>query len=127
VIMGSLIAAFLPRFQRSLEQARADVAGANLRAIWAAERLYWLDNQAYTSDLGQLVSGKLLDPTLDPANQSTKAPYTYTVTLSSTGFTAQATRASGSSWTGVVSITDDGTMSGTIQRPGDATLAPGFQ
>ena len=48
-IMGVLTSLALPRFSRSLESARADVAGANLRAIWTAERIYWLDNPMYNS------------------------------------------------------------------------------
>ncbi len=44
-IMGVLIAMCAPTYQQAMEQARADVAAANLRAIWSAERLYWLTNQ----------------------------------------------------------------------------------
>jgi len=39
IIMGIFITLAMPRFSRSLESARADVAGANLRAIWTAERI----------------------------------------------------------------------------------------
>ena len=67
VIMGVLLGLALPRFSRSLESARADVAGANLRAIWSAERIYWLDNRTYTADLSLLCSLNLLDPSI-PAN-----------------------------------------------------------
>ena len=134
VIMGSLIAAFLPRFQRSLEQARADVAGANLRAIWAAERLYWLENpsRTYTGDLGVLVSGKYLDPALDPANQPPGAPYTYAISVSPNGtafLAAIATRSASGVWTGSFSVSGDGAMSGSVQRPGDSNseIKAGFQ
>ena len=51
VMMSVLIAMGVPRFQLSLEQARANVAGANLRSIWSAERLYWLQNRGYEADL----------------------------------------------------------------------------
>ena len=66
-IMGVLIGMSAPYFGRSLEQARADFAVANLRAIWAAERLYWLENHAYTDKLTQtspkgLVELGLIDP-----------------------------------------------------------------
>ena len=54
IIMGVMIGLAMPRFSRSLESARADVAGANLRAIWTAERIYWLDNRTYTADLDLL-------------------------------------------------------------------------
>ena len=55
VVMSVMISLALPRFSRSLESARADVAGANLRAIWTAERIYWLDNRTYTANLNVLV------------------------------------------------------------------------
>jgi prepilin-type N-terminal cleavage/methylation domain-containing protein len=40
VMMSVLVAMGVPRFQLSLEQSRANVAGANLRSIWSAQRLY---------------------------------------------------------------------------------------
>ena len=76
VIMGVLIGLALPRFSRSLESARADVAGANLRAIWTAERIYWLDNRTYTSDLDLLCSLRLLDPSI-----TSNTYYNYLVTV----------------------------------------------
>jgi type II secretory pathway pseudopilin PulG len=129
VIMGSLIASFLPRFQRSLEQARADLATANLRAIWAAERLYWLENpsRTYTSDLGLLVSGKYLDAALDPASQPPGAAYSYAVSPDLSTFSATATRAAGGSWAGSFSISGDGTTSGSVQRTGEKAVVAGFQ
>src|SRR5271157_5862294 len=60
VVVGVMISFGIPQFSRALEQARADVAGANLRAIWTAERIYWLDNRNYTSSLNVLVSLNLL-------------------------------------------------------------------
>src|SRR5437870_2575805 len=63
-VMGVLIAMAAPTFQRALEQSRADVAGANLRAIWSAERLYWLENHNYSGDLSELKSLGLIDPTI---------------------------------------------------------------
>ena len=51
VVMGVMISFGIPQFSRALEQSRADVAGANLRAIWTAERIYWLDNRTYTTNL----------------------------------------------------------------------------
>ncbi len=90
VIMSVLVAMGVPRFQQSLEQARADVAGANLRSIWSAQRLYWLENRTYATDLRTLQSANLIDPSLTTAT----APYTYQVTVSTDGstFTATATR-----------------------------------
>src|SRR5450830_404694 len=63
-IIAAMTAMSVPSFQRAMEQSRADIAAANLRAIWAAQRLYWLENHAYTSDLTQLQALGLLDPQL---------------------------------------------------------------
>ena len=60
-ILGILIAMAVPRYTRAIEQSRADIAAANLRAIWSAERLYWLENRVYTADLNRLQTLGLLD------------------------------------------------------------------
>ena len=106
----------VPRFQQSLEQSRADVAGANLRSIWSAQRLYWLENRTFAPDLPTLYSANLIDPSLPTAT----APYTYPMTVASDGssFTATATRTGTSSWSGSFTIAADGSFSGSIQQSG---------
>jgi type IV pilus assembly protein PilE len=125
VIMCVLVAMGVPRFQQSLEQSRADVAGASLRSIWSAQRLYWLENRTYAPDLPTLLSQNLIDPSLPTAT----APYTYHVTPASDGtFTATATRSGTTSWSGSFTIAADGSFSGSIQQSGQGpTIVPGFQ
>jgi prepilin-type N-terminal cleavage/methylation domain-containing protein len=125
VVFGVLISMGVPRFQQSLEQSRTDVAGANMRAIWSAQRLYWLQNRTYSPDLNTLSAASLIDPSLATAT----LPYTYQVTeASDTTFTATATRTGSSSWSGGFTIAQDGTFSGSVQQAGSAiTLVPGFQ
>ena len=69
--------------------AQADVAGANLRAIWAAERLYWLESHTYTDKLQAQPSSPpgLVDlGLLEPALFTTGAVhYTYAVTFDDPG------------------------------------------
>lgn len=123
-VMGVMVSIGVPRFQRSLEQSRADLAGANLRAVWSAQRLYWLENRTYAPNLETLVNTKLLDPALIASNTT----YSYQVADSSdSGFTATATRIGNTSWTGSLTIIEDGTLSGSIQREGEAGIVPGFQ
>jgi type IV pilus assembly protein PilE len=124
-IFSVLIALGIPRFQRSLEQSRADVAGANLRAIWSAQRLYWLQNRTYAPDLSTLVAANLIDPSLPTAS----VPYTYAVgDFSENWFTATATRTAQAAWTGSFTIAADGSFSGSISQAGQSTtIAPGFQ
>jgi prepilin-type N-terminal cleavage/methylation domain-containing protein len=124
-IMGVLGSMGIPRFQRSLEQSRADVAGANLRAIWSAQRLFWLDHRKYARDLQTLVELHLIDSSLADSNVT----YTYQVAdASDTGFTARATRAGSRVWSGALEIADNGVLAGEIHHSGQAIkIVPGFQ
>jgi Tfp pilus assembly protein PilE len=125
VVMGVLLSLGVPRFQGSLEQSRADVAGANLRAIWSGQRLYWLQNRTYAPNLATLQAAGLIDSSLVNAGTT----YTYEVTAASdTDFTATATRVGSLVWSGTLTIAADGTISGSIQQAGSTTsIVPGFQ
>src|SRR4051794_14062404 len=63
-MMAVLMSIAAPSFHQALEQSRFDLAGANLRSIWSAERLYWLENHAYTGDLNTLAAEGLIDPSM---------------------------------------------------------------
>ena len=127
-IMGVLVGMSAPYFGRALEQSRADFAVANLRAIWAAQRLYWLEYHAYTDKLTQASPKGLFElGLLDPAIVGTTGDYTYTVpSAGSNTFQAKATRAAGTGWTGWFTIDQNGTTAGSISA-GTATITPGFQ
>jgi len=122
-VMGILLSLAAPSFRRSMEQSRADVAGANLRAIWTAQRLYWLEYRTYTSDLSELEALGLVDPTIISAT----TPYAYTVlSADSSTFTAAATRTGSERWSGQFTIDQNGLNSGTIQAAGEPSIVPGF-
>src|SRR5579885_2267284 len=88
-MMAILVSLSVPIFRRALEQAQADIAAANLRAVWSAERLYWLENHVYSSDLNELHGLGLLDSAL----LSSSSAYVYQLpSVSATTFTATATR-----------------------------------
>ena len=124
LVLGVLLSMGIPQFAQSLEQSRANVAGANLRALWSAQRLYWLENRTYSPDLATLLSANLIDPSLTTET----APYTFAVSnASSTTFTATATRSGSSTWSGSYTIIQDGTFSGTVQSGSGVTIVPGFQ
>ncbi len=123
-VMGILISLSVPSFHRALEQSRADIAGANLRALWSAERLYWLEYRTYTTDLSQLQSLGLVDPTI----VSAATPYLYAIHFAdSTAFSAMATRTGSGRWSGEFAIDATGTVSGVVQATGVADITPGFQ
>jgi prepilin-type N-terminal cleavage/methylation domain-containing protein len=127
VIMGVLMSLALPRFSRSLESARLDVAGANLRAIWTAERIYWLRNRTYTADLGQL--SDLLDPSINIGNPSDPSEFYYysTAAADQSSFSVTAARINSASWAGTLTITQDGKVSGTLSKAGEQGIRVGFE
>jgi len=120
-VLSILVTISVPSFRQATEQARANIAAANLRAIWTAEQFYWVENRQYTTDFSQLQS------LLDPAIAAGGATYTYTIQAAdSSTFTATATH-TGSQWTGQFTIDQTGTVSGVVQFPGQPDLVPGFQ
>lgn len=123
-VIGVLLSLAAPSFHRSVAQSRADVAGANLRAIWTAQRVYWLECRTYTSDLTALEAAGLLDPTIVSASE----PYVYAVpSADADTFTAKATRSGSERWSGHFQIDQAGTVWGDIQATGEPGITPGFQ
>ena len=123
-VMGILFAMATPSFARSLQQSRADIAGANLRAIWSAQRLYWLEYRTYAANLSTLESMGLLDPTIVSAT----TVYVYAIqSAGSNTFTATATRTGSGRWSGEFAIDEAGTLSGVVQATGEPDIVPGFQ
>ncbi|MHC4179933.1 MAG: type IV pilin protein [Planctomycetota bacterium] len=124
VVIGILISMSAPTFHRSIEQSWADIAGANLRAIWSAERIYWLEYRTYTGDLSELESLGLLDPTIIAGT----ARYAYAISAADdSSFTATATRTGSVRWTGQLTIDESGVSGGAIQAAGQPDVVPGFQ
>ncbi len=135
VILGILTSIAVPRFGRSLERAKADVAVANLRAVWAAERIYWLENRRFTSDLSTFVDRSdtpqfhgLLERSI--VHGAVNSPYSYHVSeASAMTFTASATRTAGGSWSGTFTIDQDGTFdeNSRLQCEGEPDIVLGLQ
>ncbi|MGD0897146.1 MAG: prepilin-type N-terminal cleavage/methylation domain-containing protein [Thermoguttaceae bacterium] len=128
-ILAVLIGMAVPRFVRAVEQSRADIAAANLRAIWGAERLYWLENHAYTDQLSQQTPQGLVElGLLDPAVASASGDYVYRITAAgSDTFQAEATRTGSAFWAGTLTIDQTGTTGGSISAAGETAITPGFQ
>ena len=123
-VMGVLLSIAAPTVHRSMEQSQADIAAANLRAIWSAQKLYWLDNRTYTNDLSELETLGLLDPAIPSASTW----YVYSIPASTDDtFTAAADRTGSVRWTGQLTIDETGVVSGSISAPGNAPVVPGFQ
>jgi prepilin-type N-terminal cleavage/methylation domain-containing protein len=123
-IMGILMAMAAPSFRRAVDQSRADIAAANLRAIWSAERCYWLENRAYTNDLAQLTTLGLLDPSI----VASSSYYVYEIPAAdSKSFTATVSRTPGSNWSGQFVIDETGMVTGSVDSAGETSIVPGFQ
>jgi prepilin-type N-terminal cleavage/methylation domain-containing protein len=123
-VIAVLIAIAVPTYGVAIEQAQADMAAANLRAVWTAERVYWLENRTYTTDLSALESAGLLDSAIVTGSSS----YSYQVsTADSSTFTASATRVGSQRWAGAFTIDQTGTVSGSLQASGMTPIVPGFQ
>ena len=121
-IVSVLIATAAPSFGRNMEQSRADIAGANLRAVWTAERVYWLEYRRYADSLGELESLDLIDRVIATASE----PYTYQVRADADTFTVEAIRSGSSRWRGTLSIDETGSVTGSIEAEGEMPIEPGF-
>jgi prepilin-type N-terminal cleavage/methylation domain-containing protein len=122
-VMCILLSLAAPSFRRSMEQSRADIAGANLRAIWTAQRVYWLEYHTYTNDLTALETAGLLDPTIVAAAD----PYVYQIQSADTeSFTVKATRSGSERWAGHFQMDEAGEIWGDIDASGQPSITPGF-
>ncbi len=123
VLLGILFAMAAPSFVDMVEQAHADIAGANLQAIWGAERFYWLENRTYTTNLAALEAQGLLDPSIVAGTSR------YSFSIASAGdasFTAVATRINSGLWSGSFQIDETGAVGGVVQALGHSDITPGF-
>ncbi len=132
VIMGVLSAISVPRFSRAMEQSRANIAVANLRAIWTAQRAFWLsppDGYApntFAPDLATLRSYKLLDGSIqdDPGDGAAVAAgisYVYKIVQTDPStFQATARRANSTVWTSTLTIDSNGDVTGNVTYVGSS-------
>ncbi len=119
-IVAIMLAIGSALYRNAIEQARANIAAANLRAIWAAQRLYWLDQRTYAGNLTTL--GALVDHSVVTGN----GYYSYAiVSADDNTFTVTATRVGSTLWFGTLTIDQTGNLTGTINGP--VTITPGFQ
>lgn len=122
VIIGILLTLVLPAFNRVGEQARLDAAAQYLRSIWSAERVYWLENRSFTTSLANLDALGLIDPKILAGNDGS---FDYSISAAdATTFTVTATRSGSTVWSGTLSITQDGLVTGSIVGTAGRTLTP---
>lgn len=115
-IMGVLIALPAPLFARAIEQSRLDIAAANLRAVWGAERCFYLEFGRFGT-LAELNAGEGgLDDLLDPSIVSGSTFYRYTVSVGADGktFTATATHPGSPRSSGAIAVDEAGNLAGEV-------------
>ena len=130
VIMGVLSAISVPQFSRAMEQSRANIAVANLRAIWTAQRAFWLQPpegyapNTFAPDLATLRNAKLLDRSiLDDTGGDVAPGITYVYKIIQTDlstFQASARRANSTVWASTLTIDSNGDVAGNVQYVGSS-------
>lgn len=126
-VIGILVTMTVPFFQRAIQQSRTNIAAVNLRAIWAAQRMYWLEYQSYASDLATLKSQGVLDPKFDDSDSAFSYPTPTSTDNFALHFQATAVPKSGT-WTGQYTLDETGRIDGTVRPPdwSEAILPPEF-
>ena len=137
-ILAVLLALSAPSVLQTMEQSHADLAGASLRSISAAQRFYWLENRTYAASLQDLIDDELIDDELISASPR----YEFSITAADApGFTAQARRRGfngagnpiyNGAWSGDFEIDETGEITGEVEggysawMGGTPKIAPGF-
>ena len=126
-VIGILVTMTVPFYQRAIQQSRTNIAAANLRAIWAAQRIYWIEYQVYASDLSTLKSQGILDPNFDTSDTAFAYPPPTSSDYFALHFQATATPKNGT-WTGQYTLDETGKIDGAIRPPdwSEAILPPEF-
>lgn len=121
VVIGVLISMSAPTFTRTIEQAQADIAGANLQSIWSAQRFYWLENRDYADKLEELVDMDLLDPSVLTGTRR----YRYRIRhADKDSFEVEAERINSSRWDGKYTLIETGEITGVIKASGESDIQP---
>jgi len=124
-IICILVTLSTPIYSRALEQAKLDAAAGNLKMIWSAQRVYWLDEHTYAPDLTTLYSMDLLSLKMVVTKTSLTASYVYEIeAVDDDSFTAVAIRNGSSKWSGEIRIDEYGDLTGGITATDGLELVP---
>ncbi|HUS90285.1 MAG TPA: PilZ domain-containing protein [Phycisphaerae bacterium] len=124
-VICMLVTMAVPIYTRAVEQCRVDVASAKLRAVWSAQRVYWLENRTFTGSLAALDALDLLDSSLIQSQSSPDAVYVYEIVAADqASFTAKALRNGSGSWVGQIQIDEGGDITGQVNGPDGQKVLP---
>nr|WP_235963840.1 hypothetical protein [Tautonia rosea] len=135
LLIGIFAAMAIPSYRSSVEQARTDMAAANLRTLWAAERFFYLNERYYTSETNDLIAYGVFKaseissaPAGGPFLMYNDPTFIYRIVLQPNGeFQATATRAAGTAFHGVLTIDAAGVVSGQVADTSGRVVRPGFR
>jgi len=124
-IICILVTMSVPIYSQAIEQAHLDAAARDLKTIWSAQRVYWLDKREYAQDLATLQDIDLLSSKFVLTKGSLTASYVYEIEAAdSSSFLAVATRNGSRKWTGEIQIDEFGDISGKVSASGGTVLVP---
>ncbi len=121
VIAGMLTALAIPGFTLATETTKVDQGGAALGSIWLAQRMYWIEHQEFAADLATLHGMRCIEPAI----ASVSDPFAYSISSSGLDvFEAEAARGGSTTWTGTLTIDEEGSLIGTISDGGSRSVSP---
>lgn len=121
-IVCLMVTMAVPSFRRAIEQARLDAATANLKTIWSAQRLYWLQYRQFSPQLSGLQSMDLIDSATAASASDPQAVYAYQVSSADAySFVVRAVR-NNTSWVGQLQIDQQGRVCGAVAGPDNQVL-----
>ncbi len=121
VLVGIAVSSVLPRFHSAVETTRVDRATAILRSIERAQRMFWIEEQRYATSLGELEGIGLIDSGVVEAD----TPFSFRIaTADATTYIAEAERDDTSPWFGMISLDQDGDVTGSISNEEGYSVRP---
>lgn len=124
-IICILVTMSTPIYSKALEQARLDTAARELKTIWTAQRVYWLDNRSYAENLITLQNLDLISSKLALSQESVSSFYVFEIgNADEEAFTAVARRNASSKWSGQIQIDEFGVLDGSISASDGTVLVP---
>jgi prepilin-type N-terminal cleavage/methylation domain-containing protein len=125
VIICLMMTLAAPIFTHAIEHSRLDTAVANLRAVWAAQRVYWLEERTFSPELSNLLSMDLVDSAIAASASDPSAIYAYDIfSADESEFVCRAARNGSRVWTGTITLDEEGTLGGTITSTDGTVLTP---
>jgi Tfp pilus assembly protein PilE len=124
IIICILVTIAAPMYGRAIEQARLDSAAGNLKAIWSAQRAYWLKHHTFAVDLVTLGNEDLISVSIVETQALPDAMYVYGISSAGADFFIAYAVRGGRVWSGEIQVNELGQLTGSISKTDGAVLSP---